>query len=64
MQPRRRRRNIWRKVGKSWHWRPELFEGLHNKVEPDVDSAATKAALDHLLANEFGETFPEVMALV
>ena len=29
----------------------ELFEGLHNKVEPDVDTAATEAALDRLLAN-------------
>ena len=33
------------------HGQGELFEGLHNKVEPDVDSAATEVALDRLLAN-------------
>ena len=34
------------------HAQGELFEGFHNKVEPDVDSSATEAALGRLLANE------------
>ena len=33
------------------HGQGELFEGLRNKLEPDVDTAATEAALDRLLAN-------------
>ena len=35
-------------VGDYWseeHGQGELFEGLHNKVGPDVDTAATEAAL-------------------
>ena len=45
------------------HWsdergQGELFEGLHNKVEPDVDTAATEAALDRLLANGVERDFP------
>ena len=33
------------------HGQGEKFEGLHCKVEPDVDTTATEAALDRLLAN-------------
>ena len=33
------------------HGQGELFEGLHNKVEPDVDTAATEAAPDRPLAS-------------
>ena len=36
----------------------ELFEGIHNKVEPDVDTAATEAALDRLLANGVERDIP------
>ena len=41
-------------VGDYWseeHGQGELFEGLHNKVGPDVDTAATEAALDRLVAH-------------
>ena len=34
-----------------WSDEGELFEGLHSEVEADVDSAATEAALDRLLAD-------------
>ena len=43
------------------HGQGELFEGLHNKEERDVDTAATEAALDPLLAN--GVVRAEVMTL-
>ena len=33
------------------HGQGEMFEGPHCKVEPDVDTTATEAAMDHLLAN-------------
>ena len=35
------------------HDQGEMFEGLHRKVEPDVDTAATEAALDRLLENGY-----------
>ena len=34
------------------HGQGEMFEGLHCKVEPDLDMINTEAALDRLLENE------------
>ena len=34
------------------HGQSEMFEGLHCKVEPDLDMINTGAALDRLLENE------------
>ena len=33
------------------HGQGEMFEGLHCKVEPDLDTTNTEAALDRLLEN-------------
>ena len=35
------------------HGQGQMFEGLHCKVEPDLDTINTEAALDRLLENEW-----------
>ena len=40
------------------HGQGEIFEGLHCKVEPDLDVINTEAALDRLLENEVVRKFP------
>ena len=40
-----------------------MFEGLHCKVEPDLDTINTEAALDRLLEIELRVTFQELKVL-
>ena len=40
------------------HGQGEMFEGLHCKVEPDLDMINTEAALDRLLENEVVRDIP------
>ena len=40
------------------HGQGQMFEGLHCKVEPDLDTTNTEAALDRLLENEVVRDIP------
>ena len=40
------------------HGQGQMFEGLHCKVEPDLDTVNTEAALDRLLENEVVRDIP------
>ena len=43
------------------HGQGEMFEGPHCKVEPDVDTTATEAAFDRLLARCWREALDHQM---
>ena len=45
------------------HGQGQMFEGLHCKVEPDLDTTTTGAALDRLLEDDLYVIFRETKVL-